>query len=291
MTTRSRTRKVAVWLLVSTEDQKVDAQHGVVERYAKARGWTVVARFGVPDSNGQDPTIASSSTASCRKGDQGRSARGRGRLSGVRAQLRTRRMPVNSTKTLRRDSVSRMVNGSLNLRRTTCTATVTRLATTPCSSASTTVMPSGSAPRPSSCTRTPAVERPSRYRQWSARSRRRGANWRPRRSCSLVVGHRVPLLTEPRHGPQPSRARQRRARDPRPAGRYDRSAATAMRLCAISTRSASATQFAAARPGCRCDHPPRARGRPRPTCPTAAVRLPPGRAYAAWARSAMYPPA
>jgi len=45
MPTRSRTRKVAVWLRVSTEDQKVDSQRGVVERYVKARGWMVVARF------------------------------------------------------------------------------------------------------------------------------------------------------------------------------------------------------------------------------------------------------
>ena len=38
-------RKVAVWLRISTEDQKLDSQRDAVERYVRARRWTVVGRF------------------------------------------------------------------------------------------------------------------------------------------------------------------------------------------------------------------------------------------------------
>jgi len=38
-------RRVAVWLRVSTDDQKLDAQQDAVDRYVYARGWDVVARF------------------------------------------------------------------------------------------------------------------------------------------------------------------------------------------------------------------------------------------------------
>src|SRR6266508_744137 len=38
-------RKVAVWLRVSTDDQKLDSQSDAVEKYVDARGWTVVSRF------------------------------------------------------------------------------------------------------------------------------------------------------------------------------------------------------------------------------------------------------
>jgi DNA invertase Pin-like site-specific DNA recombinase len=36
---------VAVWLRVSTEDQRLDSQREAVERYVDARGWEVVGRF------------------------------------------------------------------------------------------------------------------------------------------------------------------------------------------------------------------------------------------------------
>jgi DNA invertase Pin-like site-specific DNA recombinase len=38
-------RKVALWLRVSTEDQRLDSQRLVVERYVRARRWTIVERF------------------------------------------------------------------------------------------------------------------------------------------------------------------------------------------------------------------------------------------------------
>jgi DNA invertase Pin-like site-specific DNA recombinase len=38
-------RLVAIWLRVSSEDQRLDSQRGVVERYVRARGWRVVKRF------------------------------------------------------------------------------------------------------------------------------------------------------------------------------------------------------------------------------------------------------
>lgn len=38
-------RKVALWLRVSTEDQRLDSQRLVVERYVRARGWVIVERF------------------------------------------------------------------------------------------------------------------------------------------------------------------------------------------------------------------------------------------------------
>lgn len=38
-------RRVATWVRVSTADQSVVAQHDEVERFAAARGWTVVERF------------------------------------------------------------------------------------------------------------------------------------------------------------------------------------------------------------------------------------------------------
>src|SRR5262245_60400355 len=37
------TRRVAVWLRVSTEEQRLDSQHDAVERYVQARGWRAVA--------------------------------------------------------------------------------------------------------------------------------------------------------------------------------------------------------------------------------------------------------
>jgi DNA invertase Pin-like site-specific DNA recombinase len=40
MSARSR-----IWLRVSTEDQKLDSQRDAVERYVRARGWSVSARF------------------------------------------------------------------------------------------------------------------------------------------------------------------------------------------------------------------------------------------------------
>ncbi len=39
------TRSVAIWLRVSSEDQKLDSQSDAVERYVEARGWDVTARF------------------------------------------------------------------------------------------------------------------------------------------------------------------------------------------------------------------------------------------------------
>src|SRR6266542_2582751 len=38
-------RKVAIWLRVSSDDQRVDSQRLPVQRYVKARGWLVVAKF------------------------------------------------------------------------------------------------------------------------------------------------------------------------------------------------------------------------------------------------------
>ena len=41
----SNSRKVASWVRVSTDEQKVDAQSDVIERYVAAKGWNVVKRF------------------------------------------------------------------------------------------------------------------------------------------------------------------------------------------------------------------------------------------------------
>ncbi|MCG8423400.1 MAG: recombinase family protein [Proteobacteria bacterium] len=38
-------RRVAIWLRVSTEDQKLDSQKLAVDRYVRARGWQVVNHF------------------------------------------------------------------------------------------------------------------------------------------------------------------------------------------------------------------------------------------------------
>ena len=38
-------REVAIWLRVSSEDQRLDSQRDAVERYVEARGWRVVNRF------------------------------------------------------------------------------------------------------------------------------------------------------------------------------------------------------------------------------------------------------
>ncbi len=38
-------RKVAIWLRVSSEDQKLDSQRDVVEAYVEARGWMVTSLF------------------------------------------------------------------------------------------------------------------------------------------------------------------------------------------------------------------------------------------------------
>jgi DNA invertase Pin-like site-specific DNA recombinase len=37
--------RVAIWLRVSTDEQKIDSQSDAVERYVEARGWQVTARF------------------------------------------------------------------------------------------------------------------------------------------------------------------------------------------------------------------------------------------------------
>ncbi len=39
------TRRVAVWLRVSTEEQRFDSQSDAIEHYVQARGWEVVKRF------------------------------------------------------------------------------------------------------------------------------------------------------------------------------------------------------------------------------------------------------
>jgi site-specific DNA recombinase len=38
-------RKVAIWLRVSTEDQKLDSQDDAVRKYVAARDWNVVSQF------------------------------------------------------------------------------------------------------------------------------------------------------------------------------------------------------------------------------------------------------
>ena len=45
-------RSVAIWLRVSSEDQKLDSQRDPVERYVQARGWDVTARFIEQDVSG-----------------------------------------------------------------------------------------------------------------------------------------------------------------------------------------------------------------------------------------------
>ncbi len=39
------TRRVSVWLRVSTEEQRFDSQADAIEHYVQARGWEVVQRF------------------------------------------------------------------------------------------------------------------------------------------------------------------------------------------------------------------------------------------------------
>ncbi len=50
------TRAVAIWLRVSSEDQKLDSQRDAVERYVEARGWDVTARFIEQGSAGPPST-------------------------------------------------------------------------------------------------------------------------------------------------------------------------------------------------------------------------------------------
>src|SRR5215510_2904491 len=38
-------RRVALWLRVSSKDQRLDSQRRPVERYVQARGWRVVEKF------------------------------------------------------------------------------------------------------------------------------------------------------------------------------------------------------------------------------------------------------
>lgn len=48
--------RVAIWLRVSTDDQRLDSQADAVNHYVEARGWQVVARFVEQGVSGAAPT-------------------------------------------------------------------------------------------------------------------------------------------------------------------------------------------------------------------------------------------